>query len=359
MKKHPLNLILASTGSYPRTGVAPEMLELDETVKAYECGDRTTADLVDAQNAMARRAISEQVAAGLDIITDGLVRWVDPVSHIARGLENVSLDGMHAFFETPQKYRRPVLTGRPLRRASLVVHEYSFARNALGHLPTPKGKAGKLSIKPVLTGPYTLAKLSTADSKSRRSSDDYSSLENRVEAFANAIAGEIKALAEAGADLIQIDEPAAAAHPRDFSLVSAGLSALLAARDSIPKKSRRPSLAVYFYFGNCTQLFKKLQDIPVDLLGLDFGCSPKLAEAIASEGSSKPLGLGFVCGLDPELEDAEAIAVKVEHLLKYVPENRAHLGTSCGLGFLSHDQACAKLALLVKIQKLVLGISPS
>lgn len=355
MKKHPPNLILASAGSYPRTGAAPEMLELDSTVKAYECGDRTTADLVDAQNAMARRAISEQVAAGLDIVTDGLVRWIDPVSHFVRSLENVQLDGMHPYFGTSQKYRQPVLTGRPVRRGSLVVHEYSFARNALGHLPTPRGKAGKLSIKPVLTGPYTLAKLSSANSKAGKTNDNFSSLEHRVEGFADALGGEIKALIEAGADLIQIDEPAAASHPKDLSLVAAGLAALLAARDSTHVHSRRPALAVYFYFGDCAPLYKKLQEIPVDLLGLDFVSSPKLTEAVAANGSSKPLALGFVCGNNPEIEDAEAIARKIERLLPRLPESRAHLGTSCGLGFLPHENACEKLGLLAKIHKLVLG----
>jgi 5-methyltetrahydropteroyltriglutamate--homocysteine methyltransferase len=355
MKKHPPNLILASAGSYPRTGAAPEMLELDSTVKAYECGDRTTADLVDAQNAMARRAISEQVAAGLDIITDGLVRWIDPVSHFMRGLDNVHLDGLHPFFGTSHKYRQPVLTGRPVRHGCLLAHEYSFARNALGHLPTPKGKAGKLSIKPVLTGPYTLAKLSSTDSKTRKTTDNFSSLEHRVEAFADVLGGEIKILIEAGADLIQIDEPAAAAHPKDFSLVAAGLAALLAVRDSVPVQSRRPALAAYFYFGDCTPLHKKLQELPVDLLGLDFASSPKLPEAVESIGSSKPLALGFVCGSTPELENAEVLARRIERLLPHLPDSRAHLGTSCGLGFLSHDDACAKLALLAKIQKLVLG----
>lgn len=355
MKKHPANLILASTGSYPRTGAAPEMLELDSTVKAYECGDRTTADLVDAQNAMARRAISEQVAAGLDIVTDGLVRWIDPVSHFVHALENVHLDGLHPYFGTSQKYRQPVLTGRPVRRSSLVVHEYSFARNALGHLPTPKGKAGKLLIKPVLTGPYTLAKLSSTNVKAGKSPGNFSSLEHRVEGFADALAGEVKALVDAGADLIQIDEPAAAGHPKDFPLVAAGLASLLAARDSVPVQSRRPALAAYFYFGDCAPLYKQIQEIPVDLVGLDFASSPKLVESVMSTGSSKLLALGFVCGNNPELENAEAIARQIERLLPQLPENRAHLGTSCGLGLLPHDSACAKLALLAKIQKLVLG----
>ncbi|HTV58495.1 MAG TPA: hypothetical protein VMJ93_06455 [Verrucomicrobiae bacterium] len=355
MKSAPFRILLSSAGSYPRSGPAAEMRHLEETVQAFESGERTTADLVDAQNSMARRAISDQVAAGLDIITDGQVRWLDPVSHFARALDNIRLDGSHPFLGTPQSYRQPVLTGRPLRRGSLIAHEFHFARNALGHLPTPKGKAGKLSLKPVLTGPYTLAKLSIADPAARDAADSCSSLEGRVEAFSDALAGEIKSLVEAGADLIQIDEPAAAAFPQDFALVAVGLSALIAARDQMPAEFRRSLLALYIYFGDSAPIFEKLQELPVDLLGLDFASSPRLSDIVASSGSSKPLALGLVSGQDPALEDAAAVAGRLERLLPRIPSSPIHLGTSCGLGFLTQAGATAKLSLLAEIQRLVAG----
>lgn len=355
MKRAPLPILLSSAGSYPRSGPAAEMRHLEETQQAFESGERTTADLVDAQNSMARRAISDQVAAGLDIITDGQVRWLDPVSHLVRALDNVRLDGSHSFLGTPQTYRQPVLTGRPFRRGSLIAHEFHFARNALGHLPTPDGKAGKLSVKPVLTGPYTLAKLSIADSSAPNAANSCSSLESRVEAFSDALAGEIKSLVEAGADLIQIDEPAVAAFPQDFPLLAAGLSALVAARDQMPAEFRRSHLALYLYFGDSAPLFEKLQDLRMDLLGLDFASSPLLLDIVASSGSSKPLALGLVSGQDPALEDAATIARRLERLLPRIPSSPVHLGTSCGLGLLTPAGAIAKLSLLAEIQRLVGG----
>ncbi|HUO34677.1 MAG TPA: hypothetical protein VMU43_06780 [Candidatus Acidoferrum sp.] len=355
MKRAPSHLILSSAGSYPRIGAAPEMLHLDETWKAFQSGSRTTADLVDAQNAMARRAIAEQVEAGLEIVTDGQVRWLDPIAHFMREMDNVHLDGTHTFPGSSQRYRQPVLTGRPLRRGSFITHEYVFARNALGNLSTPRGKAGKLSIKPVLTGPYTLAKFSSADSSASGASESVSSLAHRVEAFAEALAAEVKSLAQAGADIIQIDEPAAAAFPEDFPLLSAGLAALASARDSAAADSRRSILALYLYWNDATPLYDSLQDLPVDLLGLDFASAPALPDAVTSSGSSKPLALGFLDGQNPALEDAEAVARKVEAILPRISGGRAHLGTSCGLGLLSDADASAKLSLLSRIQSLVLG----
>ena len=153
-------LYLSSTGSYPRVGDAPELQLLERTIAALDRGERTSADLLDAQNTVTRGAIADQVKAGLDIVTDGQIRWSDPISYIPAKLDNIELQGSVPYFDTEKLCRQPLFTGTPARRGSLVVAEYSFARNALGHLPTPANKAGKLAIKPVLTGPYTLAKFS-------------------------------------------------------------------------------------------------------------------------------------------------------------------------------------------------------
>ena len=148
------HLRLSSTGSYPRASDTPESQLLERTAISFERGERTSADLLDAQKTVTRRAIREQVKAGLEIITDGQIRWNDPVSHLAAKLENIRLHDSLPFFDTPRRFRQPVFSGKPGRRGPLVVDEYSFARNALGHLKTPPGKAGKLAIKPVRrTGP--------------------------------------------------------------------------------------------------------------------------------------------------------------------------------------------------------------
>lgn len=90
-------LYLASAGGYPRFGETHELLVLRRTMDALANGDRTSADLLDAQNDMTRRAIADQVHAGLDIITDGQIRWNDPISHIPAKLDNVRIDELLPF----------------------------------------------------------------------------------------------------------------------------------------------------------------------------------------------------------------------------------------------------------------------
>lgn len=348
-------LYLSSTGSYPRVGDALELQLLRRTMAALDRGERTTADVLDAENEMTRRAIADQVKAGLDIVTDGQIRWYDPISHFAAKLENVQIKGLLRFFDTNFYFRQPVVTGTPIRRSTLVVSEYSFARNALGHLPTPEDKAGKLSIKPVLTGPFTLAKCSLSESSGNGSGESTAALEARALAFADALAAEIAALAQTGAELIQVDEPAAIKYAEDWAVFEQAFAPLASARDKIVGAGRRLELALYFYFHDCGPLYEKILSLPVDIVGLDFTYDSTLADRIAAEGSPKPLGLGLVDARNTRLEDPEVIAWQIERMLPKIKGERAYLGPSAGLEYLPRDRAFAKLALLGKVRDTLKG----
>jgi 5-methyltetrahydropteroyltriglutamate--homocysteine methyltransferase len=343
-------LHLSSTGSYPRIGDSPELQALCRTIAALDRGERSHADLLDVQNEVTRHVIAEQVKAGLDVVTDGLIRWYDPISHLAGKLDNIEIKGLVRFFDTNTYFRQPVFVGAPVKRGHLVAGEYSFARNALGHLPTPQGKAGKLSVKPVLTGPYTLGKFSLGEKSENGSAGNFTDLEKRVQAYAEILATELEPLSKAGAELVQIDEPAAIKYPNDWKIFEASLAPLVQARDKILKNGRKLELALYVYFHDCVPLYEKLLALPVDVVGLDFTYSPELVDVVASKGSPKPLGLDLIDGRNTRLEDPAQIARQVERMLPKIKGERAFLGPSCGLEYLPCDQAFAKLELLSKVR---------
>jgi 5-methyltetrahydropteroyltriglutamate--homocysteine methyltransferase len=345
----PSGLYLASTGSYPRIGDEAELQLLRRAISALDRGERNTADVLDAENEMTRRAIADQLNAGLEVITDGQIRWLDPISHLASKLENVKIAGLQRYFDTNFYFRQPVVTGAMKRTCPLIVKDYSFARNTLGHLPTPKNLAGKLSVKPVLTGPYTLAKFSLSAGSTNGSSDLHSALEARALAYAGVLADEIAALTQIGAPLIQIDEPAIVKYPEDWKIFERALAPLVAAREKAVL-GRRPELALYVYFRDCAPLYEKLAVLPVDIIGLDFTYNPKLVEVVVSAGSPKPLGLGLVDGRNTKLEDPGEVARLVDRLLPKIQGGRAYLNAGCGLEYLPRDRAFAKLELLAKIR---------
>ena len=344
-----MNLILSSSGSYPRIGDTPELQVLRRTLALADRGERTAADLADAENEMTRRAIEEQVRAGVELITDGLIRWYDPISHIAGKLDGVKIKGLLRFFDTNFYFRQPVLTAAPKRVGSLLVDEYKFARNALGMMSTAEEKAGLLAIKPVVTGPYTLARFSLNEDAGM------GSLEARAQAYAEALGAEIQALINAGADFIQIDEPAILKYAEDFDIFRAALLKVCEARPQTAPGAKKVQLALYVYFHDCASLYEKLVQLPVDVLGIDFTYKPNLVDVVATAGSPIPLALGLVDARNTKLEKPGEVARQVEKLLPRIAGGTAYLGPSAGLEYLPRDRACAKLELLSKIRAEVKG----
>lgn len=344
-----MDLILSSAGSYPRSGPGDDLQVLARTREAVARGEQTAADLADAENFMVRRAIEEQVAAGMEVVTDGLTRWLDPVSHLACKLEGVTLGGERPLPSAPGTYRVPQVGKKPVRRAPLLAEEYRFACNALGAVGTPRGKAGKLGVKAVLTGPFTLAKLSEATDTA------IAHLDARAAAFAEALAAEFGALAEGGAEHIQVDEFAPVEQANDWTALRAGIAALAVARDAARKSGRRVELTFFLQTKGADTHWDAIFDLPADVIALDLSADPKLAERLAGSGAPKPLHLGMVSGRTAELEDARELARTLEALLPKLPSGRSFLGPAGGLDALPRDRARAKLELLARVREIVAG----
>jgi len=348
-----MELILASAGSYPRSGPGDDLQVLVRAREAVARGEQTAADLSDAENFMVRRAIEEQVAAGIELVTDGLTRWCDPVSHLAGKLEGIDLESERPLPAGHGNYRVPRVSKRPVRRFPLLADEYRFACNALGAVGTPQGKAGKLAVKAVLCGPFTLAKFSEA------ADSEVAPMDARAAAFAEVLSAEIGALAEGGAEHIQVDEHAPVEQAADWTSLRAGIAALAVARDAARKLGRRVELTVFLHAPGAAAHWDALFDLPADVVALDMTAGAKLFDRLAASGSPKPVHLGVVSGSNPELEDARTLAKRMEALLPKLPPGRTFLGPAGGLDALPRDRARAKLELLARVREMIAGRPPA
>ena len=310
-------------------------------------GEKTAADLSDAENYMVRRAIQEQLAAGFERVTDGLTRWSDPISHFAAKLDGVTL-GEERALPSGGNYRVPMLSKRPFRRCPIVADEYRFACNALGTLNTPVGKAGKLAVKAILTGPFTLAKYSQGSDASM------ATIEARTEAFAAALAAEVAALAESGAEHIQVDEHAPFEPTGEWTLLRTALSALAAARDVARKTGRRVEMTLSLAPAGALAQYDALFELPIDAIAFDLTHDARLFERLASAGAPKPVHLGVVSERESPMEDPHEIARKVESIMPKI-EGTSSLGPAGGLGSLPRERARAKLDLVARVREIVAG----
>lgn len=316
-----MRLVVASTGSYPRIGDAPEAQRHRRAYARWERGELSEAEWQAVEDDVVREVIAEQLAAGVELPTDGQVRWYDPISHLARSLEHVTLDGLLRYFDTNFYFRQPVVSG-PLRRLGPVLRrEFEVARAAAAPHP----------VKPVLTGPYTLARSSILVG-------GYADRVALAHAYAAILAEEVADLAAAGAELIQVDEPWLLRHPEDAPLVRELLAVLGAARG-------RTRLALCTYFGDAVPLYDALQAFPAEVLGFDLVYGPGLTERVATAGTAKTLALGVVDGRNTRLETAAEVYPVLDRVLPRAGE-LAYVNPSCGLELLPRDRARRKLEIL-------------
>ncbi len=322
-----MKLKLANHSHYPKIGETDEQHKLRRAYHLFDRQKITADQVLEAQKETIQEVIQEQQKAGLDVVTDGLIRWNDPLSHVMKGLEGVEIGGLLRFFDTNFYFRQPKIVGPLLRKSSLLKDEVSFLK-----------KVAKGESKVVLTGPYTLALLSRIETPA------YKSLEEVAEVLTEILAEEVKELAEARISHIQIEEPGYALVQPDWNWAQKSLATLASNKG-------KAKLWLTTYFGDAVPLYGKLQELPVDVVGLDGTYSPKLLAHIQKEGSDKELALGWVDGRNTKLENSKEVAKALHALDRVLKDGVCYVTTSCGLEYLPRDKAFKKLQLLEDIKR--------
>jgi 5-methyltetrahydropteroyltriglutamate--homocysteine methyltransferase len=185
-------------GAYPRTSLPGQPFRLRSAHGQLERGELDEGGFRAVQDELVREVLAEQLEAGLTVVTDGQVRWEDQQTAVARGLDGFEITGLLRYFDTNTYYRQPRATGEPRWKGPILVDDWKFADRTARDLARKNGQSD-VRVKATLVGPYSLARLSDAGDLDR---------ERFAFALAEALNREIRALAEAGAEIIQLDENA-------------------------------------------------------------------------------------------------------------------------------------------------------
>lgn len=280
-----------------------------------------------------RGVIAEQERIGLDLLSDGQIRWEDLVTPLARKLQGFEINGLERFFDNNTYYRRPILTKTPVRRQPVFLSDYLFARGC-----TSK------PVKVILPGPYSMVTLS----------EDryYKNPKPFLRSIAEILNEEAQTLAKAGARFIQFDEPALSFGPPAWlnggragkPPIKDVMEALTIAADSV-----KATLAVSTYFGALSpEILRALQRLPVDVIGVDVASDPKMLSVVKRVKWTKALALGCLDARNTKLESITELHVLFDFASKLVPLDRVYVNPSCGLEFLPYEQARQKLRRLVE-----------
>ena len=314
-------MIATVAGSYPKIPNRPRPARLRNVLNRLDRGEIGEEEVRHVLDEVTIEVIEEQTEAGLDLVTDGQIRWEDEQTYLARKLSGVSLNGLTRWFDTNMYYRQPVVEGDIAWREPITVQDYTFA---VEHSAKP--------VKAVLTGPYTLARLSV--------DQHYGSIEALAAALAAALNQEAKALQQAGATLIQFNEPAILKHKDEFPTFATICARLI---DGLTVET-----ALYLYFDDVDGIYPQILDLPFDLIGLDFVMGAKNESLLAATPFTKKLGLGIVDARNTKLETPREIAERIQTLGAGVAPDKIHVSPSAGLEFLPREVAQEKLRRLAQ-----------
>ncbi len=311
---------------YPRVGETDSELRLRRAHHDYDHGDITEDELEEIIDSYVEDVIEEQVEAGLDVVTDGMIRWYDHISHLAGKMAGADVGGLVRYFDTNYLVREAEVTGALDWEQPLLVSEFEFA-----------SEVSSKPVKKILTGPLTLSRYSTFEESS------YSSERQLAEDYCKVLKQEIRALADAGLEYLQIEEPSLLQSPEDAGWVLPLLDELSAAADI-------PEIRLATYFGDAAELYDQFQETEADVLLFDFTYSESLLDKIKNEGSDKRIGFGMLDGRNTKLAEADELKNKILSVTDRLPEGSHPVSFSCSLDYLPRDRARLKLDRLAAVR---------
>jgi 5-methyltetrahydropteroyltriglutamate--homocysteine methyltransferase len=354
----PAGKLLPTTvvGSYS----VPEWLERLKT--EYYQRRISAAHLDEIHEVAIKAAVKDQERAGIDIVSDGELRRDNDIDYFLAQIPGVHI-AQRAKADYYDYYDAAVTAPLPADDKQLFPGE-TIPRSPQGR----SGLAGDfeftraLTDRPVkfsFTGPFSLSRrITVADG----AYDDPADL---VRALARRLNFEARALAEAGAGFLQIDEPFLAGYPEQAALaieavniVTDGVAATWALHVCYGNRYARPSWEGHYDF-----LFPAVLIARVDQLVLEFARKGlDDLRLIREYGWPSALGLGVIDVKSPTVESPDLVAARIRRALEYVDPGRLMVNPDCGLRHLAPEVARSKLRAMVAGAAIVrseLGASPT
>ncbi|MFA5395659.1 MAG: methionine synthase [Methanogenium sp.] len=280
-------------GSYPSVGSGGFHALLDPLKPA-----RTTA-------------VSDQISAGIDIISDGQVGR-DMIALIADFLPGVK--GQDVIGQIHP-------AGKPITLSGV---KYALSRYS--------------SVKGILTGPTTLAHGLALKTRVYRNRSEL------IPDMALALAQEARYLADAGVAILQLDEP----------MLSTGAADLTIAHEAVSIITKTLKVPTCMHVcGNIRECIDEILQFPVDFLDLEFAINPDTLDVLArSDLRGKKIGFGCVDSADREVESIEVIVGRINTGIELFGAENMLLDPDCGLRMHSREGAYKKLEHLVLATRL-------
>ncbi|HXF03839.1 MAG TPA: methionine synthase, partial [Blastocatellia bacterium] len=265
--------------------------------------------------------MTTQQEIGVDVAVDGEQYRGDMVTYFAEQMDGFEIGGLVRSYGN-RYYHKPIIVSEVRWRGPITVGWWRFAQS-LSSIP----------VKGMLTGPYTVMDWSF--------NEYYPDRKTTCMALARELRKEVEALIEAGAKIIQIDEPALSVRPEELPIA---VEAMQIVTEGLP---------AYFISHACYGAFEKIYPdmlkLPIDNFDLEMSNSNlDLLDLFKRIPFTKDLSFGVVDVHSHVIEDVETVCARVRQGLEVVPKEALWIDPDCGLKTRTVDEAIAKLRRCVE-----------
>ena len=308
-------LLTTSVGSLPK----PDYLT--KARASARKGEIDAKQLHALEEQATREWVKIQEDLGIDIIVDGEQYRGDMVAYFSEHLGGFKQSELVRSYGN-RYYRKPIIVGKITRPKPVTVAWWKFAQ---GLTTRP--------VKGMLTGPYTIMDWSF--------NEHYPSRRAATLAIAQVIREEVRDLEQAGAQYIQVDEPAVSTRPEEMDLAIEALG--------IVTKGVKAKTLTHICYGDFKTIGPKLHKLPVDQIDLEFANRDfELLEFFRGRRFPKEIGLGVVDVHSHRTESTDEVVANLRKALEVFSPEQIYVDPDCGLKTRTPQEAVDKLRVCVE-----------
>ncbi|HAL25250.1 MAG TPA: methionine synthase [Chloroflexi bacterium] len=313
-------LLTTSVGSFGK----PDYLQ--KARNGHARGKVSDAQLIELERKATADWIRTQEDIGLDILVDGEMYRGDMVAYFADLLDGYTEGGLVRSYGN-RYYHKPVISGKLGRPKPMTVEWFQYAQS-LTQKP----------VKGMLTGPYTMLDWSYNEA--------YSTRRDAALALAEVVRQEAEDLDRAGAQYLQIDEPAIHARPEELEIAIEAMG--------IVTQNLKAKTISHICYGDFAAIYPGILDLPVDQLDLAMAnYEYRWLDLMDRNPFTKEMAIGIVDVHTHELESVAEAAEGIRKGLRYVSADKLLPHPDCGLKTRPVEESIAKCKIVVEAAKVV------
>jgi len=300
-----------TVGSFPKP---PYLLEAR---KKFDAKQLRESELRLLEEQATKEWIAAQEEIGIDVLVDGEMYRGDMAAHFAAAMSGFKTSGLVRSYGN-RYYRKPIIVDEVKWPHPMTVDWWKFSQ-----------KLTKKPMKGMITGPYTMMDWSF--------NEHYPNRKEACLSLAEALRKEVKALADAGAKIIQVDEPAISARPeelRDFALEAM----------KIVTKGIDAYFICHICYGAFEFIYPDMLELAVDNFDLETSNSElDLVDLFKEHPFTKDLSFGVTDVHTHVVEDVPTIEKRIRKVLEMLKPEQLWIDPDCGLKTRSREESLGKL----------------